>query len=621
MSQSFQVLIVEDDKTFGPLLVKAFKKEGIEAQLSQTPEAAQTLCNHCDFPLILCDLMLPRMDGVTLIQNLLPQLSRKPEVFLMTGVFKDRGFLADAQKKTGAVEIFSKPFELDELMAKAKVILNRFAKEDPSLPSGLSHLFCQSPPPSKDLGAFCRTTESLPGLHLPFLIALLLEDKWEGAIHVQMAQNAGVIYIAEGMITQAFLDDSKSLLGHLLMDLGFVEPDDLEAALSSQDGALIGQKLIHQLSISPHALDLALSEQTALRLSKLVVPEILQLKFSPKAKVPSKNAHAISEKRLHQLYREWGASKYQRADLEELFSSSLSLPIRLFTPHLTKGPTEQIPFLKLCQTQDLENLVESLLKREVLPSLPVSNVDENLENLRNKYIKLEETMKTKNHFEVLGISTKAISREIEKAYLSLKASMNSNMHSAKDPELIEVCERIEARVERAYKTLIDDIRRGQYINQIEAEMQQQMMAKEPEYLLAVALLDEGKFRDARDIFQRLAQQKFNFPDLTTYLIIARARAEKKAIVEAELAKISPENRQSGIYMMAKAFAHKGAKNYPMAVQYFRKALVYNRNSKLAQQEIAVCLQRQSTIRRDQGSLLGGFVDGLLGGGKKSKKVS
>lgn len=607
MSKSFQVLIIEDDRHLAEALQRGLKAKEIDVYVAQTPEAAQTLCSHCDFSLIISDCMLPRMDGVTLVQKLFSHFSKAPDILLMTGVFKDKSFISEALKKTGADEILSKPFELNDFVNKVLSYKKKFDEKQKSIfkTQSLIDFFTKKQTSADSLVEFYTENPSLDGREIPFVLSLLLESQWVGALHLQFADTrTGVIYISKGQVSQVFLDDSTSLLGHLLMDLGFVEPEDLENALSSKDRSLIGQKLINQLSISPHALDLALSEQTVIRLSQLIAPEILQIRVSAGAQPPKNKVQIISEKRLDQLFHEWGESKYDRNFLEEFFEFCMDQP-------LSDGRT----FRDFLTTEEPGNAIERLLKRELIPPAPKSvRLDES--HLKEKYRRLDESLRAKNLFEVLGLSNRALSKEVEKAYFNIKSSMATNLNTTNDPELLEIKERINSKVEKAYSILMDDIKRGHYINQLKTEGMQKLFQKEPEYNLAVSLIHAGKFRDAHTTLQRLSNEKYNFPDLVTYLIIARARHQRVSLQEAELLKVSPENRQSGAYMLAKGFCHKGTKNYPMAIQYFRRALVYIPDSQLAQKEIASCMRRLQRQKDAQG---GSLIQFFLG--SSNKKVS
>lgn len=607
MSKNFQVLIIEDDRHLAEALQRGLKARDIDVYTAQTPEAAQTLCSHCDFSLVVADCMLPRMDGVSLVQKLAPHFSKQPDILLMTGVFKDKSFIADALKKTGADEILSKPFDLDEFVSKVLAYKEKCDQEHKSTSQSktLIDFITQKQISSEPIVQFYSENPSLDGREIPFLLSLLLESQWVGALHLQFADSrTGVIYLSQGQISQVFLDDSTSLLGHLLMDLGFVEPEDLENALSSKDRSLIGQKLINQLSISPHALDLALSEQTVIRLSQLVAPEILQIRISPGAQPPKNKIQFISERRLEQLFNEWGESKYDITFLEEFFELCMDQP-------LPEGRT----FRQFIATEEPGKAFEKLLKRELIPPPPkLIRLDE--DHLKEKYRKLDESLRAKNLFEVLGLSNRALSKEVEKAYFSIKSSMATNLNAINDPELLEIKERINSKVEKAYSVLMDDIKRSHYLNQLKTESMQKLFQKEPEYDLAVSLVHAGKFKDAYNTLQRLSNEKYNFADLTTYLIIARARHQKVSLQEADLLKISPEHRQSGAYMLAKGFCHKGTKNYPMAIQYFRRALVYIPDSQLAQKEIASCMRR---LQRQKDAQSGGLINFLLG--TPNKKAS
>ena len=371
MTKRFKTLLIEDDKSFGISLQKALEKTGTDVQLCHTPESAQTLCTHGDFDLIIADCMLPRMNGVDLVAQLRRASSIESKVILITGVFKDKGFLTEAKRKTQAEKIFSKPFDLSEF-CEFVGSLKEEHKEDSNAPlySPLLPIYCTGEPGAQ-LNGFLDRLDHLEGLHLPFLISTLMATKTTGSLYVTLPSKVkGRIGFEEGHITQVQLDQSKTLIGHLLMDLGFLEPEDLKEALENQKDLRIGEKLIDQMSISPHAIDLALAEQKVLRLSQMVTPGELELKFEFQA-IESSEEPPITEKRIRQLFQEIGESKYDHAILEEFFAPSLHFKVKVQTPTFQSFAQSTL-FQCLSPLTPGEALVH-LFCRDILPLPPENN--------------------------------------------------------------------------------------------------------------------------------------------------------------------------------------------------------------------------------------------------------
>ena len=78
----FQVLIVEDDPILAQALTQALSNKGYKiATTSNGNEALEQIEEH-PFDLILTDLLMPHMDGFTLIEHLIAQGSTVPVAVL-----------------------------------------------------------------------------------------------------------------------------------------------------------------------------------------------------------------------------------------------------------------------------------------------------------------------------------------------------------------------------------------------------------------------------------------------------------------------------------------------------------------------------------------------------------
>lgn len=72
-------------------------------------------------------------------------------------------------------------------------------------------------------------------------------------------------------------------------------------------------------------------------------------------------------------------------------------------------------------------------------------------------------MQGKNHYEVLGVSTTATSKEIRSAYVALSKKFHPDCHSVPELEDIrKILEEIFARITQAYDMLMDDVKRRDY---------------------------------------------------------------------------------------------------------------------------------------------------------------
>ncbi|MBA2699176.1 MAG: response regulator transcription factor [Nocardioidaceae bacterium] len=126
-----RVLIAEDDERLAALLHQSATEAGWEAELChdglEALAAAAPGGGRGDFDVILLDWMLPGVDGVTVCRRLRSMGSRTPVLMLTArnGV-QERVAGLDA----GADDYLSKPFDLDELLARLRALHRRSSFED-----------------------------------------------------------------------------------------------------------------------------------------------------------------------------------------------------------------------------------------------------------------------------------------------------------------------------------------------------------------------------------------------------------------------------------------------------------------------------------------------------------
>ena len=115
----YKILIIEDDPLFRLVLTKALKNQGYDVAVATNGEEGLTQGKQLRPALILCDWMMPRMDGLEVCRRIKadPELATTFFVLLTAreGV-EDRVEGLD----TGADDFLSKPIEVNELRAKVR---------------------------------------------------------------------------------------------------------------------------------------------------------------------------------------------------------------------------------------------------------------------------------------------------------------------------------------------------------------------------------------------------------------------------------------------------------------------------------------------------------------------
>lgn len=122
MSKKVNILLAEDDENLGQLLQTYLKSKGFEVELARNGKIAFERFNEAKYNFCIFDVMMPVMDGFTLAKEI-REIDRKvPILFLTAKAMKEdklEGFLL------GADDYLTKPFSMEELLARITAILRR----------------------------------------------------------------------------------------------------------------------------------------------------------------------------------------------------------------------------------------------------------------------------------------------------------------------------------------------------------------------------------------------------------------------------------------------------------------------------------------------------------------
>lgn len=121
-----KVLVVEDSVTVRDQLRRALTPCGFRVVYAVDGlEGLEKVAAHDDIDLMICDVNMPRMDGITMIETLKEQGSSIPVLMLTT---EGQPELILRAKAAGAKGWVIKPFDEDLLVKAAKSLLARMAK-------------------------------------------------------------------------------------------------------------------------------------------------------------------------------------------------------------------------------------------------------------------------------------------------------------------------------------------------------------------------------------------------------------------------------------------------------------------------------------------------------------
>ena len=129
------ILVVDDEKNIVKGIKFSLEQDGMQVDAAYDGEEALELARKNDYDLIILDVMLPKIEGTFVCQQI-REFSAVP-VVMCTAKGDDMDKIMGLEY--GADDYITKPFNILELKARIKAILRRAKKED-AIPTQKSHM-------------------------------------------------------------------------------------------------------------------------------------------------------------------------------------------------------------------------------------------------------------------------------------------------------------------------------------------------------------------------------------------------------------------------------------------------------------------------------------------------
>jgi two-component system alkaline phosphatase synthesis response regulator PhoP len=120
--RKYQILLVEDEEHLHEALKLNLELEGYEVSSAMDGKKALDTLQNAVFDLIILDIMLPSVDGFTIIEKLRLNNNQTPILVLSA---KNSSFNRVQGLKLGADDYLNKPFNLEELLLRVAKLIQK----------------------------------------------------------------------------------------------------------------------------------------------------------------------------------------------------------------------------------------------------------------------------------------------------------------------------------------------------------------------------------------------------------------------------------------------------------------------------------------------------------------
>ncbi len=125
----YRILIAEDEVKIAAFMEKGFQKQGFATAVAENGPQALSMVTENEFDLLLLDLGLPAIDGMTVLRELRNRGEQRPIIVVTARTDPQELLLA---LESGASECVTKPFRFQDLLLRVR---SHLKEKDSSLSS------------------------------------------------------------------------------------------------------------------------------------------------------------------------------------------------------------------------------------------------------------------------------------------------------------------------------------------------------------------------------------------------------------------------------------------------------------------------------------------------------
>jgi curved DNA-binding protein CbpA len=229
--------------------------------------------------------------------------------------------------------------------------------------------------------------------------------------------------------------------------------------------------------------------------------------------------------------------------------------------------------------------------------------------LRERFIDEYMNMKSKNYFEILGVSEDASTDEIKRRYFSLAKDYHPDKYFNKPKEIRDIADEIFTMIAAAYNTLIDDNRREEYISSLKVKIDgmevDNILNAELQFQKGKVYLNKKDYEYAVESFEWACKLNPNEAEYHAYLgwaIFKKSLPDYKQSISKvkEILKkaieLNPGIDKAHYFL---GLIYKTEDNIELAEKEFKKAVKCNPEFREALQELRIINLRKEKKKKEE----------------------
>jgi len=618
------VLVVEDDRAFSSLVVRAIEGAGYTCAAVSDGRAALDWIATNRADLVVLDLLLPKKDGRSVLATLqADEATRDIPVVVMSGVFRGRATTRELQD-AGAQGFLEKPFPTRDLIAELQALIGpaqgaSVAKDD----SDEDRVSLAENPPAA-------------------LLWEAMEDCFTGAVQFRRGKLHKVIVLDGGTPRQVRSNSAHECLGRRLLKAGRIDKTALDESLrrTKADGVRQGEVLVEMGVISQEDIDKELAAQSEDKLLDVFgwddgegwrQPGVKKISYAseiegwtPRLVVFRGVSYMNSVRAIAELAPLVEASVVlDESDLsaEEKAIPEIEKALAVIEPGVTVAELLEshgaaLYALSLTGTIQLVEATDD-------SAFAASEGKESDPAVRAEITALKRELEGQDHFQRLGLDRSATSKDARSAFLNLAKRYHPDRYSGEEEDVRTLVSEAFALMSAAHDTLADKDERNAYLSRLESgvsdeenrEALRRIVNAEQRFNQGEALFKQRAYTKALAVFAEILQvepdeSEFHAYFGWTHYLAHHGDAAAKRLAREHLEKaiqLAPQS-PTGYYFLGQLL--KACNDPTRARKMFKKVMELRPGHVEAEREL-----RLIEMRKGKGDKSGG---GIFGFGRKKK---